>query len=294
MSGLRTLGTRRGVVPFPAYIPVTTFGTRYPLDGLIRPYLPRLSPAVMVSYHYAQPLQEEVYTLGLPIFMDSGGFAALFQGARLVSTGGAVNLEYPDREGVEQSLSPGAVLAFQEQHADVAFSLDFPIPMGMAEAESEARHRASILNARWAIENRRSRTMKLFASLQGWDPDSYGAAATELAALPFDGFAIGGLVPRAKDEDLVLGIVRAVRAAVGEDRPIHAFGMGRPEMVTKLFQAGVASVDSSSYVKAAADGISWFGRPPLQDPSPLERMRLALENLSAATGKAMPLAAFRR
>jgi hypothetical protein len=36
----RTLSTRAGTIKFPAYIPVTTFGNKYQLDNLIRPYLP--------------------------------------------------------------------------------------------------------------------------------------------------------------------------------------------------------------------------------------------------------------
>ena len=44
----KALETPSGTIRFPAYIPVTTFGEKYPLDRLIQPYLPRLAPAVMV------------------------------------------------------------------------------------------------------------------------------------------------------------------------------------------------------------------------------------------------------
>ena len=125
----------------------------------------------------------------------------------------------------------------------------------MDPVEAQARQAATVRNARWAVENKRSRTLKIYASIQGWDPASYADGARQLADLPFDGFALGGLVPRAQDGDTVLEIVRAVREAV-PDRPIHAFGIGKPEMVGKIFQAGAQSVDSSSYVKAAVDGIS--------------------------------------
>ena len=54
----RSLTNPGGTIKFPAYIPVTTFGGRYPLDGLIQPYLPRLSQAVMVSYYYAQQMKK--------------------------------------------------------------------------------------------------------------------------------------------------------------------------------------------------------------------------------------------
>ncbi len=73
-----TLQTAHGVLKFPAYVPVTTFGDRYPLDDLIRPYLPRLAPAIMVSLHYARQMKERPT---LPMLIDSGGFASLFQNA---------------------------------------------------------------------------------------------------------------------------------------------------------------------------------------------------------------------
>jgi helicase len=71
----RELVTRRGVIRFPAYVPVTTFGDKYPLDKLVQPYLPRLAQAVMVSFHYARQMSEP---LRLPLLVDSGGFASLF------------------------------------------------------------------------------------------------------------------------------------------------------------------------------------------------------------------------
>src|SRR5262245_55225570 len=72
----RILRTRRGVIRLPAYIPVTTFGEKYPLDNLVRPYLPRLAQAVMVSFHYAKQMTEPP---PLPLLIDSGGFASLFE-----------------------------------------------------------------------------------------------------------------------------------------------------------------------------------------------------------------------
>jgi helicase len=49
-------------------------------------------------------------------------------------------------------------------------------------------------------------------------------------------------------------------------------------------------VDSSSYVKYAANGKLW-GNPDFQidDPTPTDRLHLALCNLAAATGKTLPL-----
>jgi tRNA-guanine family transglycosylase len=280
----RHLKTAHGVVRYPAYIPVTTFGKKYPLDALIQPYLPRLSQAVMVSYHYAQQMKQRPR---LPLLIDSGGFAALFDGSRIVEEGSLGVLEIKTKEGVER-LHPIDVLDFQEQNADVAFTLDFPIPPKTEPAEAERRQQLTIANAIWAIGNRRRQDLRLFACVQAWDVESASRCAAELAQHPFDGFAIGGLVPRARDLNLVISIVDAVREQIG-DRPVHVFGLGKPETTKLLFEQGVDSVDSSAYVKLAADCRCWSNPGlVLSDPTPDERLLLALENLAIASVTGLP------
>jgi len=281
------LNTAHGPIRLPAYVPVTTFGERYPLDDLVRPYLPRLAAAVMVSFHYAQQMRERP---SLPLLIDSGGFASLFQNARVNVVCGLGVLEKSSEQKTE-TLHPREVLEFQERHADVAFTLDFPIPPSMDHDEARRRNKLTVANARWALENRRRKDMLLYACVQGWDLESYQACATEYAALGFDGIAIGGLVPRVSDFEGVLKIVDAIRSTV-PDKPLHVFGLGKPGIVEALFRRGVQSVDSSSYIKLAADGRLW-GQPELHlaDASPSERLHLALCNLAMASQRALPLSA---
>ena len=285
---LRTIVTRRGEIHLPAYVPVTTFGDKYPLDNLVRPYLPRLAPAVMASYHYVRQMKGQ--ELLLPLMVDSGGFISLFREARVVSSGelGAVEIWRGD---TKEHIHPREVLDLQERVADVAFTLDFPIPLGMDGSEARRRVELTIENAHWALSNRRRRDLPLFASVQAWDESSAQECARAYADAGFDGVAIGGLVPRINDLDMVLGIVAAVRGEIG-DLPLHVFGLGKPEVAGALYEAGVDSVDSSSYVQLAADGKLW-GKPDyrIKDPSPTDRLHLALCNLAVATGTALPLSA---
>jgi queuine/archaeosine tRNA-ribosyltransferase len=286
----RQLKTAHGIIRYPAYIPVSTLGgRRYPLDGLIQPYLPRLCQAKMVSYHYAQAIKERP---NLPLLIDSGGFAALFEGARVLEENGLGVLEVSTREGIER-LHPQEVLEFQEQHADVAFTLDFPIPPKTDPGEARRSQNLTIANAIWALNNRRRGAgLPLFACIQAWDEKSAGQCAAALAAHPFSGFAIGGLVPRARDTQLVEGMIEAVQGEIG-DRPLHVLGLGKPEIVSRLFELGVDSVDSSSYVKMAADGRLWEDPDfKLPDPNPTDRLHLALRNLAAATRSCVPLSAY--
>lgn len=281
--------TAHGCVPFPAYVPVTTFGDKYPLDDLVRPYLRRLAPAVMVSLHYARQMKERP---NLPLMIDSGGFASLYKDARVRMRGGLGILERVMEEGTE-TLHPREVLEFQEAHADIAFTLDFPIPPSMANREAKRRLALTIANALWALENRRRRNLVLYACVQGWDVDSYRTCAKALAPHQFEGYAIGGLVPRIHDRKHLFAIVDAVREAVA-DRPLHVFGIGQPDIVEQLYKRGVQSVDSSSYVKLAADGKLWGSKhPSLVEPSPVERLHLALCNLASATSATLPLSGTR-
>jgi helicase len=280
-----SIQTAHGPVRLPAYLPVTTFGQKYPLDDLVRPYLPRIAQAAMVSFHYAKQMKERP---NLPLFIDSGGFASLFENATVQKVGNLGVLQ-TTTGGTLETLHPRDVLEFQERHADVGFTLDFPIPPSMGKREAQRRLKLTIANARWAIENRRRKDMLLFLCVQGWDTTSYTRCAQAYVDLKADGIAIGGLVPRVSNFATVLEIVKEVRNTL-PDRPVHVFGLGKPGIVDALYRHGVQSVDSSSYVKLAADGRLW-GQPHLHlaDASPVERLQLALCNLAIAAQHTLPL-----
>lgn len=285
-ESIRALETRAGTIRFPAYIPVTTFGNKFPLDDLIRPYLPRLSQAMMVSFHYARQITEKP---GLPLMIDSGGFASLFESSQVIAKKGLGVLKTQISQKKE-AMHPADVLDLQEQIADVGFTLDFPIPPGMDEKEARKRQRLTIANAHWAIGNRRRQDLRLYAVIQSWDVESARACAKEYKNMGFDGIAIGGLVPRSRNLELVIKIVDVVKNEI-PDLPLHVFGLGKPEIVEKLYQADVDSVDSSSYIKMAADGILWGQKSKAlpADISTSHRLQLALCNLANATGTTFPL-----
>ncbi len=280
----RTLQTRRGQITFPTFLPVTTFGERFPLDRLIRLYLPRLSQAILVSYHYAAKLDEEPEEHpGVPLFIDSGGFALLFDGARLEKSQGHFGIRTTQGE----FLSPSAVLERQMKHAEIGATLDFPIPpQCKTNRERKRRFDATLSNAEWALENNRRPDLHLFASLQCWDADSAKEAARSYAQMQhhgrrFAGIAIGGLVPRLRDQEYVRKTIEAVREQW--DGPIHVFGVGSPGMVRNCILWGADSTDSTSYVKYAANGQSLnprIPRTPEAQLTPLGRMTLALRNLA--------------
>jgi helicase len=284
-KNMNSLKTTKGEIPFPAYIPVTTYGSKYPLDKLIQPYLPRLASAVMVSHYYAQ---EMTIKPRIPLMIDSGGFASLFENAKVEERQG-FGIITVTNDGKEETIDPISVLDRQEEIAEVGFTLDFPIPPGSSAKEAEKRMNLTLGNAKWALDNRRRQDLILFACIQSPNPANARCVASELAKLPFDGFALGGMVPRMRNWELVEEFVKVVLEEVG-DRPLHVFGIGNPKRVRQLFEMGVSSVDSSSYVKAAADGICWWGEQrKVENPGTFDRVNLALRNLVAWKTNVMPL-----
>lgn len=257
------------------FLPVTTFGGTYPLDNLIRPFLPRFASAIMVSYHYAR---QAATPLPLPAFVDSGGFAALLPGARVnARDDGTGQITIPTEDG-EEIVSPQDVLALQRRFAKYACPLDFPLPAHLGADERDRRVRLTLANARWLLEQDTGELV-LFGVVQGWDQTSYIDCAAELLGMGYTHLAIGGMVPRLADGDFAEPVVSGVRALQAPDSMLHVFGIGKPDRIRSMLQAGATSTDSSSYVKAAADGVRWDGEATNDDPSPLERAHLALANL---------------
>ena len=281
---MRQLITAHGAITFPAYIPVVTFGERLPLDRRIRPFLPRIyqvsggHTAVLGADFYVRQMQPHERP-PLPFLVDSGAFVALLPGARIVEEDGLGCIQRGELD--TELLHPASVLALQQSCADVGFTLDIPIPPGLPLDEARRRQRLTIVNARWALHQPRPAGLRLFAVVQGWDAMSYGACAASVMDLAPDGIAIGGLVPRLARPDEVEAIVGAVRAASGS-LPVHALGVGSPEMARRVIAAGADSVDSSSYVRSAVEGKRWDCDAVVVEPSETERLGLALANLGTA------------
>ena len=251
----RHLKTQYGTITFPTFMPVTTFGGKYPLDELMRPYLRRLSICAMVSYYYAKNMKPAERP-SMPLFIDSGGFASLFEGSRIVTNDNYAIIE--TKEG--DAISPHDVLALQERHADIGATLDFLVPPSVTPDEAVARQNWTIRNALWALTHRKNQRLKLYASIQAWDESSTKRIMSALVDYAFDGFALGGMVPRVKDPDTILSIVKVIRE-IDDHRPLHVFGIGQPELMVRLFKAGVDSTDSSSFLRATAE--KRFLAPPL-------------------------------
>ncbi|MBE1302425.1 MAG: tRNA-guanine transglycosylase [Alteromonadaceae bacterium] len=282
---IENITTQNGELAFPNFSPVTTFGDKYPLDNLLRPYLPMLSNSIMVSHYYAQFMKPSERP-NCPLLVDSGGFAALFNNTKIRKHKGLGTLII-DSENGREIITPEKVIRFQEKVADVAFTLDFPIPPNTNLKEAKRRQELTIANALWALENRKDKNMKLFGCIQAWDAVSGKNNALAYKDKGFDGIAIGGLVPRVKNKELVRAIVTSIRDTV-PDLPIHIFGIGKPETVKWLLELGANSFDSSSYVQSAVSGDCWDYSKIIEQTNQFEKTLIALNNLSKFTNCSLP------
>ena len=128
--------------------------------------------------------------------------------------------------------------------------------------------------------------MLLFAVIQGWDMESIATCAKHYQDVGFDGVALGGMVPRVKNRKFVLECIKIVREILPEI-PLHVLGLGNPNFLKELYQAGVDSVDSSSYVKAAADGMNWVRGEKIDCQLNTDRLFCAIQNLAFVQPKSL-------
>jgi len=294
------LHTSKGHIPFSTFFPVTTFGRSFEVDELIRPHLDRFCPAILSSLHYARPMVEP---WDRPLFIDSGGFASLMEGSSIIDFGETYGIETADGSITRAD----EVLSIQEAKAEIGATLDFIVTPSMDTSEADFRQAITIRNAHWALRQRQRRDLFLYASVQAWDRQSTERIMHDLAGHEFDGFALGGMIPRLSKPGQILEIVETIRQ-VDSVRPLHVFGVGVPSLMRRLFDAGVSSTDSSTYVRQAISGryldpesgkfksideilkpgdqcdcavCRSFHQEYLALEGPLNRMALALHNLHA-------------
>jgi len=247
------LTTPRGAIETPAFMPVGTLGA---VKGLTPGALEETGAQVMLANLYHLTLRPGVDTIerlggihrfagwSRPILTDSGGFQ-VWSLARLnrVDAEGVTFRSHLDGNLVR--FTPESVVAAQEaMGVDLAMVLDECPPWPIEEGAAERSLDRTLAWARRAVEARRQpdRTA-LFGIAQG---SSYRRlrerAAAELARLPFDGYAIGG-VSVGEPEAERRSAVEWTAPALPEDRPRYLMGVGTPEDLRHAVGCGVDLFD---------------------------------------------------
>ncbi len=85
--------------------------------------------------------------------------------------------------------------------------------------------------------------------VQGWNPDSYKKAVTQLQEIGYDHIAIGGL--NRLDDEGITSCVEACSEVKKENNVFHLLGVCRYDLLEKLNDMGINSFDSAMPVRQA-------------------------------------------
>jgi queuine tRNA-ribosyltransferase len=189
-----------------------------------------------------------------PILTDSGGFQTFSLGRlNKVSDEGVTFRSHVD--GSERFLSPEMCMEYQVLlGADIAMVLDQCPPYGLDEAGVQL---AMSRTHRWAErckEAHRQGDQALFAIVQGGvSADLRRESAAALAAMDFDGYAVGGLSvgePKAS----MYQMVSLMGETLPHDKPRYLMGVGSPEDLVECVAHGMDIFDCALPTRVARNG----------------------------------------
>ncbi len=136
---------------------------------------------------------------------------------------------------------------------DLGVSIDHLI-VTATEAEKRERYDLTIENARQFLKEHGKAKLPWtpIGAVQGWDAESYAAAARKYVAMGYKYIALGGLVRTSTQE--ILEVLSRVHDVVPPSVKIHLFGLARLAALKTFAELGVRSVDSASLLRRA-----WMG-----------------------------------
>ncbi|MGZ8480987.1 MAG: tRNA guanosine(34) transglycosylase Tgt [Candidatus Limnocylindria bacterium] len=264
---LGRLVTPRGAIDTPQFMPV---GTQATVKALTPGDLRTAGAQIILAntYHLnLRPTAERIARLGGlhrfmawdgPILTDSGGFQ-VFSLAKLrrVDDDGVTFTSHID--GSEHRLTPERAMEIQALlGSDVAMVLDQLVDPALPGADvREAMERTH----RWAARSLAARVdpaQAVFGIVQGGvDAGLRRESASAIAAMPFDGIAVGGLsVGESKDQ--MAATLDVVGEALGEDpRPRYLMGVGSPADFFTAVERGIDLFDCVLPTRVARTGQVW-------------------------------------
>jgi queuine tRNA-ribosyltransferase len=258
------LTTPHGVVETPAFMPVGTLGA---VKGITPQELEAAGASILLAnlYHLAlRPGIDAVERLGGlhaftgwpgPLLTDSGGFQVWsLGGLRTLDAEGVTFKSHID--GSSLRFTPEGVASFQERMGvDVAMMLDECTPWPAEREAAAASWERTLGWARRAREAWRGSGGGLFGIVQGSVyRDLRERAAAELAALDFDGYAIGGVAVGEPAPER-RAVVEWTAPALPAERPRYLMGVGYPEDILHAVVQGVDLFDCVLPSRNARHGV---------------------------------------
>lgn len=263
-SGARLgrLHTERGVIDTPQFMPVGTQGT---VRGLTPDQLKEYGSQVILgnTYHlFVRPGMEIIQKLkGLhqfinwdrPILTDSGGFQVFsLAGLRKITEegvhfkshldGSALFLGPREATQIQMGLGSDIMMAFDEcppwssDHKAMKSAVDRTVRWGEICLEERSRLLVS-------MTDRPTQKPLLFGIVQGGGNAEFReSCAKSLVALPFDGYAIGGVSVGEPEPEMYKAIEYTV-PHLPTNHVRYAMGLGHPHQLVELVARGVDIFD---------------------------------------------------
>ncbi|HTS94442.1 MAG TPA: tRNA guanosine(34) transglycosylase Tgt [Stellaceae bacterium] len=282
------LSTAHGTVETPAFMPVGTAAT----VKAMRPADVAATGAQIIlanTYHLMlRPGAERVARLGGlhpfmawpgPILTDSGGFQVMsLAKLREIDAKGVTFRSHLD--GTQYELTPERSVEIQHLlDADITMVLDECTPF---PATNEEAQRSMELSLGWAERSKRAFAPRpgygLFGIVQGSIyPELRRRSAEALAAIGFDGYAIGGLAVGEGQAEM-FHVIEETVPALPQDRAHYLMGVGKPADLLGAIGRGVDLFDcvlptrSGRTAQAFTRGgtVNLRNARHLDDPRPLD------------------------
>jgi queuine tRNA-ribosyltransferase len=289
-----TLQLTHGEVPTPIFMPVGTAGT---VKAMPPQALRDVGAHIVLgnTYHlYLRPGMDVVRAHGglhrmmgweRPILTDSGGYQVFsLESLRKITEDGVTFQSHID--GSKHLFTPESVVGIQETiGSDIAMAFD--------ECPSTLADRATIEKSierttRWerrCVEARTRPDQAMFGIVQGGlFEDLRRDHAAAITAMPFEGFAIGGLsVGESQDE--MVRLTRFTAPLLPADKPRYLMGVGKPEDILHAIEAGVDMFDCVLPTRNARNGmlLTFEGDLTIKHARYREDLRPASESCSCMT-----------
>jgi queuine tRNA-ribosyltransferase len=258
-----SLTLKHGEVETPIFMPVGTYGT---VKAMTPRELEELDAPILLANTYHLWLRPDLEVIGLfgglhrfmgwrrPILTDSGGFQVFSLQALSRLDDDGVRFRSPI-DGSERHLTPERSMAIQAAlGSDIAMAFD-QCPPG--DADRPTVEEAMARTTRWAERSvvcPHAEGQARFGIVQGGvHLDLRRRHLGEICALPFDGFALGGLSV-GEPIPVMYEVLDAIADELPSERPRYLMGVGTPEDLLSGIAAGIDMFDCVLPTRNARNG----------------------------------------
>lgn len=269
------LRTAHGEVETPVFMPV---GTQATVKAMTPAELEEIGVPIILSntYHLLnRPGPEIIEACGglhkfmgwnRPILTDSGGFQVFsLANLRKVTDQGVEFSSHSD--GRRLFLGPVEAMDIQKKlGSDIAMVIDVCVPYPCSYDSACAAVDKSLSWAVSCLEQDRAEGQLVFGIVQGSDyPDLRERCARELAAMGFDGYAIGGVSVGEPEDVLLRGVDRSV-PFLPEGKARYLMGVGKMWQMVEAIARGIDMFDCVMPTRFARNGSAFTrrGRYPVK------------------------------